>query len=745
MQSLRLSKWLARHSFPVCVLGAVLLLQWAAPPGLDRSLQRLEGLLYDAKVEYLPPWPRSVSNIQIVDIDEASLHQIGRMPWDRQQFVRLTEKLAASGAVLVVYDVLFAEPQSNAALAALQGWPQLQALPDPQRHELQAYLSGLDPDVQFATAIRTVDVVLATLLHREGSLHSGQLSPNGPLQVVQRRPAGQDPFPSFSGYAGPVPVLATAARGLGFINAEADADGFVRRVALLHQYGQQLYPSLALEAFRVYSLLDQIEPLWLQQAEQAVLQGIKLGNSQVRTDQQGRILVPYRGGARHYPYSSAADVLRDRIKDQRFDQAVVFVGTSATGLADLQATPTSLTFPGVEIHATVFDGLMAPQNLPYRPDWSDGATFIQLLLLGVGCLWLFPRLGPLGSVAAGVLLLLLVSSLNLWLWRVQMLDLPLLPQLLLVVLLPLYFISYGFINENRRRQQINHIFGQYLPAAHIQRLLNDPAAASLSGEKKQLSVLFCDIRSFTTIAETMSAQALKLWLNQYFNALTQAIQTEGGTIDKYVGDMVMAFWGAPLAEPAHACKSIRAAFAMQKALQALNQTYADTGQPQVRIGIGINSGEMNVGDMGSDFRRNYTVIGDAVNLGARLESLTKFYGLPVLVSESTKMLAPDFDYVLVDKVRVKGKQIPVQIYLPVAADASAAQRHWYQAFSSALTCYFAADVVAAGQQFRQFSAEYQAVPGEPDLAALIAQYQQRISVWQQQPPAADWDGSYRHA
>lgn len=739
-----LARWLARHSIPLGMLVAVLLLQWKAPAGLDRSLQRLEGLLYDAKVQYLPPWPRSVSNIQIVDIDEASLQQIGRMPWDRHQFVRLTEKLANAGAVLVVYDVLFAEPQPNAALAALQGWPQLSALPEPQRHELQAYLRGLDPDAQFAKAIGAVDVVLATLLHREGSLQSGQLIPGDRQPVVQQRPAGTVPFAPFSGYAGPVPVLAAAARGLGFINADADADGFVRRVALLHQFGQQLYPSLALEAFRVYSLLDQIEPLWLQQTDRAYLQGLKLGNSQIRTDQQGRILVPYRGGARHYPYSSAADVLLGRIQDQRFDQAVVFVGTSATGLADLQATPTSLTFPGVEIHATVFDGLMAPQSLPYRPDWSAGATFIQLILLAIFCVWLFPRLGPLASVAATLLLLLLVSGLNLWLWRVQVLDLPLLPPLLLATLLPLYFISYGFIDETRRRQQINRIFGQYLPAVHIQRLLDDPAAASLTGEKKQLTVLFCDIRSFTTIAETMPAQTLKLWLNQYFNALTQAIHTEGGTIDKYVGDMVMAFWGAPLAEPAHASKSIQAAFAMLKALQPLNRAYAATGQPEVLVGIGINSGEMNVGDMGSDFRRNYTVIGDAVNLGARLESLTKFYHLPLLVSATTKTLAPDFDYVLVDKVRVKGKQIPVQIYLPVPPDTPVTQRHWYQAFSNALACYFAADFNAAGQQLQQLISEYQAVPGQTDLTGLLQHYQQRILAWQQVPPAPDWDGSYSH-
>ncbi|MFN6262226.1 MAG: CHASE2 domain-containing protein [Chromatiaceae bacterium] len=747
MTRLQLTRWLVRQSIPLFIFAGVLLLQWSAPSGLARSLQRLEGLLYDAKVQYLPPWPRSVSNIQIVDLDEASLHEIGRMPWDRQHFVKLSDALAKAGAVLVVYDVLFSEPQANAALLALQSWTRQTTLPDAQRHDLLEHASQLDPDARFASTLRTTEVVLANLLHRHGNLRTGQLSP-AMLSVAQQRPVGATAFEPFSGFAAPIAPLATAVRGQGFINAEEDADGFVRRVALLHQLDQQLYPSLALEAFRVYSLLDQVQPRWLQHNGEAYLQGVQIGSSLVRTDQQGRILIPYRGGARHYPYTSAADVLAGRIKDQRFDQAVVFVGTSATGLADLQATPTALNFPGVEIHATVFDGLMAPQTLPYRPDWWAGATLLQLLLAGLLCLWLFPKLGPLGSAATTLSLLLLSISLNLWLWRTQMLDLPLLSPLLLVSLLSVYFISYGFVSETRRRKQINAVFDQYLPPAHIQRLLADPASVSLAGEKKQLSVLFCDIRGFTTISEQMSAQQLKLWLNQYFNALTRAIQQHDGTIDKYVGDMVMAFWGAPLAEPAHARKALTAAFAMLQALEALNRSFQAAGQPVVRIGIGINSGEMNVGDMGSDFRRSYTVIGDAVNLGSRLEGLTKFYGVALLVSEFTKAEAPDFDYLLVDKVRVKGKQIPIRIYLPLEPDLAPAQRSQCHLLQQALDAYFHWDFSAAQLLLQdlhpQICRPQDSYPSL-DLAPLINLYLQRISVFNNEPPPPDWDGSHLHS
>jgi len=755
-----------RHSMPLVMVGLVLTLQWLPPSGLERSLQRLEGLLYDAKVEYLPPWPRSVSNIQIVDIDEASLHEIGRMPWDRDHFVTLTQKLTEAGAVLVVYDMLFSEPQVNASLRVVQSWPKLPALSGAERQSLLDYATLQDPDLRFAAAIQSTEVVLANVLHRHGRLRTGQLETQGnqsltgqhhqnrATSIAQQRPDGHTSFVPFTGFSAPIAGLATAARGQGFINADADADGFIRRVALVHELDQQLYPSLALEAFRVYSLVDQVQPAWLQQADQLYLQGVQIGNSLIRTDQQGRILIPYRGAEQHYPYTAAADVLLGRIADQRFDQAVVFVGTSATGLADLQATPTSLTFPGVEIHATVFDGLMAPESLPYRPDWAAGAMVLQLLVIGIWCMWLFPRLGPVASVVAALLLLLLTLIFHLWLWRQQVLDLPLLPQLMLVVLLSVYYLSFGFVSETKRRKQIKAVFDQYLPPAHIERLLNDPASVSLAGEKKQLTVLFSDIRSFTAIAESMTAQELKLWLNRFFTTVTRAILANDGTIDKYVGDMVMAFWGAPLEEPAHASKSVRTALDILKALETLNRQYQAEGKPMAHIGIGINSGEMNVGDMGSSFRRSYTVIGDAVNLGSRLEGLTKFYGVPVLVSEDTKTAASDFAYVLVDKVRVKGKQIPIRIYLPLEPDMPEPLQRQYQAFELALASYFNQDFIQARDQLlvlqltasdsTNMPTSAELLPDQPNMARLIALYLQRIEILLLQEPGADWDGSYSH-
>jgi len=725
-----------RDLFALLLLVLLLWLQLLPPAALAPLLQRLDGMWYDSRLQYLPPWPQSVSNIQIVDIDEASLAAIGRMPWERRHFAELTAQLQQAGVVLVVYDILFAEAQPNPLLSAASQWPQWSELSARQQQDWLQFAQAQDQDQQFARALQGGEVVLANVLHQ----HAARPQPTAVAAIRQQRPAGADPFPPFAGFAPPLSLLATAAAGQGFINADADADGFIRSAALVQQYAGQLHPSLALEAFRVYSLLDHIEPVWHAQRGQAWLEGLRLGNSLIRTDERGRILVPYRGGARHYPYTSASAIVQGRFDRAAFAGAVVFVGTSAAGLADLRATPTAQAFPGVEIHATVFEALMFPQAIPYRPDWWRAALALQLVLLAVCCLWSLPRLGPVSSLALSLLLLLLVVSANVLLWLWQVIDLPVLLPCSLVLLLAAYYVSAGFFRENRRRTRMKAVFDQYVPPAHIERLLHDPASLSLDGEKKLLTVLFCDIRGFTAISEQMTPQQLKQWLNRVFNVLTGVIQAHDGTIDKYVGDMVMAFWGAPLPDPEHGRKAVQAALAMQAALVVLNQQFAKEGLPCVETGIGINSGEMNVGDMGSDFRRSYTVIGDAVNLASRLEALTAYYAVPLLISETTKAFAGSLQAVLVDKVQVKGKQQAVRLYLPLSAALPAEVLADFGQFNEALGCYFSRDFARAQQLLLTLS--QQSV--EPVLSRLILLYLPRIEALLQQAPAPDWDGSFRH-
>ena len=717
------------------MLVAVLLFQLLEVSFFQLPRERIDGLIYDLKVKRLPPWPASVTNIQIVDIDEFSLANIGRMPWSREIFAELTQKLTALGAIVISYDVLFAEPQINPAVAVLASLEQELA-----QHQREMLLQQFDYDQQFVTALANTEAVLSVLLHQDKdsktlqALRVGVLSADGVAQTQIEAITG---VPQYSGYAGLLPSVAEVVAGQGYMNSFEDADGFVRRVALIAELDGQLYPSLALETFRVYSLIEQVIPTWQNLSKQAYLQGLRIGNTWVATDNQAKIFVPFRGQARTYPYTSAAAILNDEIQDQRFDQAVVFVGTSATGLADLRATPVALGFPGVEIHATVFDALIAPQFIPHQPEWWAEVMLLQLLVIGILCLCLLGERSPLVTSVFALLLLVVVIGVNLLLWYQFFIYLPLFSVLLLTLLLAVFYISSGFFLENKKRRQVKAVFDQYVPPAHIDRILQNPESVTLAGEKKELSVLFSDIRGFTSISETMTAGELKLWLNQFFSPITRCILEGDGTIDKYVGDMVMAFWGAPLDEPQHANKAVAAAFSMLQELETLNLTFVAQNKPLAHIGIGINTGEMNVGDMGSDFRRSYTVIGDAVNLGSRLEGLTKFYGVDILVGEFTRAQAQDFSYLLIDKVKVKGKDAPVTIYSPLAVHLSQTQQKACNDFNHILECYFS-------RQFTQAQAELSTLSPDFSNRHLIALYEQRIQHFLQEPPPDDWDGSFTH-
>jgi len=731
-----------RHSVAVAIVVLVVALQFLNVGLVQGPRERLDGLLYDLKIKRLPPWPQSVTNIQIVDIDENSLATVGRMPWSRDTFAELTQNLSKLGALVISYDMLFSEPQLNPAEKVLT---QLDVSAINQPAWREKLLAQFDYDQHFAVAIQGAEVVTSALLHNDINnktaepLRGGELRIDAVEQLSQQQGSTQhlSQLPHYTSYAATIEKLAQAAAGQGFMTSFEDADGFVRRVALLAQVDNQLQPSLALETFRVYSLVDTIKPQWQSFADQLYLQGIYVGNSFIATDNEGKIYVPYRGPAKTYPYTSAEEVLANQITDNRFDQAVVFVGTSATGLADLRATPVMLGFPGVEIQATVFDALIAPQYIPYQPEWWAEATLVTLIVIGLMAVVFLTDRSPLQTSGLAVLLVVAVTAINLWVWYAFYLYLPLFCPLLLSASLTGWYIAQGFFFENRKRREVKAIFDQYVPPAHIDRLIKDHGAVSLEGEKKVLSVMFSDIRSFTSISESMSASELKQWLNQFFSPITACILQHDGTIDKYVGDMVMAFWGAPLDDVQHANKAVATAFAMLEQLAMLNRAYRDQQQPEAHIGIGINTGEMNVGDMGSNFRRSYTVIGDAVNLGSRLEGLTKYYGVSILVSETTQAEADKFAYLLIDKVKVKGKNAPVTIYSPLANDLQPEQISLYEQFNQGLALYFS----------RQFQASFNVLQTlAPDFPNqhLVQLYQRRIKHFLQDPPSEDWDGSYTH-
>ncbi len=718
---------------------ALLLLIWQFVPiqPFSGALERLDGIIYDFRLTMLPAWPNSVTNIQIVDIDEISLEQFGRMPWPRKQFAELTRLLTHRGAIVIVFDILFSEAEANAAESVIT------LLTDPTvKDKVQSLATQLDGDAIFGQSISENEVVLATLFHQEQQITKGVLLDG---ELLGHPPSNEHKLHRFSGYSSNIGKLASHAIGQGFVNVVPDNDGFVRRAPLVVTNQGNIYPSLALDAFRAYSFAEHIELEW-QPPKNTMLSAVKIGQTRIPTDKHGQLLIPFRHSPYYYPYTSAADVLAGRINDDRFDNAIVFIGTSAIGLADLRTTPVGLLFPGVEIHATVLDALMSPNTIPFRPDWWQGAVFLILVTIALTLILVLPRLGAVKSECFALFVLMLIIIINFSLWRWNMVDLPLTSSFIMTLALSGYFISYGYLSENKLRTQVKAIFDRYVSPTHIEEMLTQPEVLDMKGQNKFITVLYADIRNFTRLSESLSPEQLTMWLNRVFSPLTRDIFNHQGTIDKYVGDMVMAFWGAPLHDAEQANHAIATAFAMQVSLVELNKQFTQEGLPSVSIGVGINSGMMNVGDMGSEYRLSYTVLGDAANLGARIESLTKFYGVPLLISEFTKSAVlnepnttySSEDFVLIDKVHVKGKSVPVTLYLPLSPSLDTEFRQLWSTFNQVLTLYFSG-------KFHQASQVLDELSGEFPYPILSDVYQKRLKYLLNNPPENDWDGVYKHS
>ncbi len=729
---------LSRKRLPI-LLGIVLTAYFillSLQPGQSSGhwLNRLDFLLYDlrfnAALDWQPPG-RGEQPVIIVDIDEKSLAEEGRWPWSRHKLADLVAALAQSGAVVVAFDVVFSEPERNPVDDIREHMTQSGADWQPPRE----WRARVDADSHFARELPATDTVLGFFFLDEASVSVGRLP--APVYRLPAEAAKRSVIIAKPGYAANLPQLQEAAAGAGFVTTFADADGAIRRAPLIIRYGNDLYPSLALATVMAYLFDRQLQLETVALGEVDVLRYAGVGAQLARTDAAGRVIVPYKGPKRTFPYLSATDVLNGHTGTGVLEGAIVLIGTSALGLSDLRATPVGTQYPGVEVHANVIEALLN-DDFPYRPEWEAGALLAQLLLFGMLLSFWLPRLGPLGSMLLSGLTLLLVISGNFYLWTYQHLDLPLAAVLLLVSSLTLLNLGYGFVSENVSRRQLKGMFDQYVPPAHIERMMNDPSAYQFAGESKELTVLFSDIRSFTNISEKLSAADLKALLNSYFTPITKVIFDNEGTIDKYVGDMVMAFWGAPLDDQQHASHAVQAALCMQCVTASLRDEFSARGWPAIEIGIGINTGPMNVGDMGSSYRRAYTVLGDAVNLGSRLESITKFYGVPILVGEQTQAQAPEFVYRYIDRIQVKGKNEPIRVYEPLglANEIDDATQQELSLQQQATEHYFARRWDEAQQIFSEL---WQCQPRR-----LYQVYSERIEHLRQQELAEDWDGVFRH-
>lgn len=670
---------LARHwpRIAVTLIPVVLALLHAVGVVRIGVLQRLDDIIYDARLQATMPKTQD-DRIVIVNIDEKSLAEVGRWPWGRNKLAQLITTLFDDQQIaLIGFDVVFAEADESSGLTRLNELARNEFRDQPGFSDrLRQLQPELDFDAAFARAIANRPVVMGYYLTSDGEGRSSGTLPAPVLtpDVLQGRPIKAT---SWNGFGSNIDQLAKSAPMAGFFNSITDGDGVVRSLPLLAEYKGQYYESIALAMFRALAGMPKVAPgfsneKFLSRSYQGMDRVLlKQGDKAlaIPVDERVATLVPYRGrgGVQggSFRYVSASDVLSKKLPLHSLKDKIILLGTTAPGLLDLRVTPVGETYPGVETHANIISALLDGSVL-VKPDYAVGYEVVILtlagLLLAVGL--------PLLSAPRAVLLSLAVVSVlvltNLWLYLSYGLVLPLASALTMAITAFGLNMSYGYFVESRSKRELANLFGTYVPPELVDEMVKDPDSYSMKATNRELTVMFCDMRGFTKMSERMEPTQLQELLTGVFSRLTSLIRANRGTIDKYMGDCVMAFWGAPVESAEHAHLAVKSSMEMANAIREINLEHRAKGLPEIGIGIGLNTGTMCVGDMGSNIRRSYTVIGDAVNLGSRLEGLSKAYGVDIVVSEATRKLAPDFAWQELDRVRVKGKEQAVAIFWPMA-------------------------------------------------------------------------------
>ena len=395
---------------------------------------------------------------------------------------------------------------------------------------------------------------------------------------------------------------------------------------------------------------------------------LEVGRLRIPVDEEIASLVPYRGARGSFPYISFADIWADRVPADALRGKIALIGATAPGLFDLRSAPVANVYPGVEIHANLIAGML-DGKVKQKPPYMLGAEVVLLITGGVVLTFLIPLLAPLWASAAAVAAMALITLFDFWLWSYAGLVLPLAASVLMTATLYTVNMAYGYFVEARSKRHITGLFGQYVPPELVDRMAEDPAKYNMEPRNADLTILFCDVRGFTSISEALSPEHLREYINEYLTGMSVIIRSRHkGTLDKYIGDAIMAFWGAPMDDHDHARNGVLAALDMLRECAAMNQRFRERGWPQLKIGVGVNSGKVRVGDMGSAIRRAYTVMGDPVNVASRLEGRTKYYGVGCLVGEATKRLVPEVTFKEIDKIKVKGKDEALTIYEPVGGN-----------------------------------------------------------------------------
>ncbi len=720
----------------VVLLVAVIAL---APPSLvGSSTERIGFLLFDAYQRQVPR-PYEQVPVKVVDIDEETVRRLGQWPWPRTDIARLTDALAKAGAATIAFDIVFSEPDRTS--------PRLLAERLPVDEQARAALRAMpDNDEVMARAFSQAPVVAGFFLTHDA--RKTGIQPKAGFALSGSRP---ERLPEFANAVPPLPGVTRAASGLGFVSIVPDSDAIVRKIPLVARNGDSLLPSLSVEALRVAqgagSFILKSSDGSGELGGGGDMVSMKVGEFEVPTTPAGELWIRYSQPVadRVVPaWKILSGALSPEEMKRQFEGQIVFVGAGAIGLRDLVSTPLQDRELGVMVHAQAAEQMILGHFL-VRPDWAPGLELVLLLLLGIGLAAILPRRGALrGAMVGG----LAITALGLGSWYAFsahrfLLD-PTWPALA-VTFAYLVQTILTFYREERQRAYIHHAFDRYLSPELVNRIADDPHLLELGGAERDMSVLFCDIRSFSLISERLTAEEVIAFLVRFLTPMTDLLLSHKATIDKYIGDAILAFWNAPLDDPDHHLHAAQAALAMQEELKQLNRRMVERGDGswpgEVKIGIGLNSGTCCVGNIGSERRLSYSLIGDPVNLASRLEGLSKMYGVPIVIGADMQRHLSGFATLPLDCVRVMGRNAPEQIHALLGDQKLAQDEHFLAVAAkhqAMLDAYSAREFEAAAALLGE-NEQSAAAFGMTTLTLL---YAERIEAFSRQPPPPEWTGVF---
>lgn len=695
-------------------------------------VDRLNFMVFDG-YQMLKPRELAGSPITVVDIDDASIGELGQWPWPRTVLARIIGNMTDMGAAAIGLDMLLAEPDRTSPVLALQ---------ELRRQGFQIVEPGegavLDNDAFLADVFARSPVVAGLALAE--TTRTPPPDPKAGFGFGGTSPV--DYLPDYLGSVRNLPVLDAAAPGIGLINFPSAHDGVVRRIPLIARFDTKLYPSLSMELLRMAQGASTfvIRSTGAHGEQDTGLPGmvaVKNGHYEVPTSSDGAMWVYFSGQqvANVVPASQIASETPDPALADVFAGHIVLIGTSAIGLRDIVSTPIASGVPGVFVHAEIIDQILGGTFLS-RPDWAVGAEVALAIVLTILVLAFLPALPALANalVAAAAIAIALVTGWLAFAWYSLLLS-PILPAQSALLA---YGIASGvrlLVSESERRY-IRSAFSHYLAPSMVEKLMDNPQSLVLGGENKELTLLFADIRGFTTLSEKLGANELTEFLNNYLTPMTDVLMERGATIDKYMGDGIMAFWNAPLDVPDHRRKACESVLAMQDALVGFNRDFGT----DIAVGVGLNSGICCVGNLGSRQRFDYSAIGDPVNVAARIEGMTKQYGLSNLISGSTAEGMDDFALLEVDRVKLVGRGEPTPVFT-LLGKRDVKESASFQALKTRhdrfLAHYRALDFDATHVALDDLDAN-----SPPELAKLYKIMRGRLAVLRADPPPPGWDGTY---